>query len=87
MALRLGIALQPFWNTRGYHSEGRSFLERALVGSDDVEDALRAGVLHTTHDGQMQWQGMMALRRVLLRTILEMRGLSAEEIDELMGDL
>ena len=61
MALRLGIALQPFWNTRGYHSEGRSFLERALVGSDDVEDALRAGALPTPHDGQMQWQGMIAL--------------------------
>ncbi len=61
MALRLGITLQPFWNTRGYHSEGRSFLEQALVGSDDVEDALRAGALPTPHDGQMQWQGMMAL--------------------------
>ena len=61
MALRLGIALQPFWNTRGYHNEGRNFLERALVGSHDVEDALRVGTLPTSRDGQMQWQGMMAL--------------------------
>jgi predicted ATPase/DNA-binding NarL/FixJ family response regulator len=61
MALRLGIALLPFWNTRGYHSEGRSFLERALVSSDDVEDALRAGMLPTTQISQMQWQGMIAL--------------------------
>ena len=47
MALRLGISLRPFWNMRGYYSEGRVFLELALEGSEDVEDALRAGALYT----------------------------------------
>jgi predicted ATPase/DNA-binding CsgD family transcriptional regulator len=35
-ALRLGVALQRFWEVRGHWSEERSFLERALAGSKGV---------------------------------------------------
>jgi len=46
MALRLGVALRPFWNSRGYYSEGRNFLERALVSSDGLEASIRARALY-----------------------------------------
>jgi predicted ATPase/serine/threonine protein kinase/DNA-binding CsgD family transcriptional regulator len=36
MALRLGGALRRFWRIRGHWSDGRDFLERALVGSKGV---------------------------------------------------
>ncbi len=36
MALRLGAGLQRFWEVRGHWSEGRYFLEQALVGSKGV---------------------------------------------------
>jgi predicted ATPase/DNA-binding CsgD family transcriptional regulator len=36
MALRLGGALQRFWEVRGHWSEGWSFLERALAGRKGV---------------------------------------------------
>ena len=46
IALRLGGALRSFWYSRGYLSEGLDFLERALVGSDDVEGPARAAALY-----------------------------------------
>jgi len=45
IALRLGGALRSFWYIRGYLSEGLDFLERALVGSDEVEEPMRAAAL------------------------------------------
>jgi predicted ATPase len=45
MVLRLGVALQRFWEVRGHWSEGRSFLDRALEGSVGVLASLRAKVL------------------------------------------
>ena len=36
MALRLGAALEQFWEIRGYYSEGRTFLERALAAYEGV---------------------------------------------------
>ncbi len=45
-ALRLCVALQVFWEMRGYFGEGRLFLERALNGSHDVVPAVRAQALH-----------------------------------------
>jgi predicted ATPase/DNA-binding SARP family transcriptional activator len=33
LALRLGAALGPFWETRGHYAEGRSWLERALLAT------------------------------------------------------
>ena len=46
IALRMGGALRTFWYSRGYLSEGLDFLERALVGSDEVEEPMRAAALY-----------------------------------------
>src|SRR5260221_5159003 len=46
MALCLGGALQSFWYIRGYYSEGRDFLERALSRSDEVAAPVRAKALY-----------------------------------------
>jgi predicted ATPase/class 3 adenylate cyclase len=46
IALRLGGALRSFWYSRGYLSEGLDFLERALVGSDEVEEPVGAAALY-----------------------------------------
>ncbi len=45
MALRLGRALLPFWLIRSHYREGRTFLERALVGSQGVATLVRAKAL------------------------------------------
>jgi predicted ATPase/class 3 adenylate cyclase/DNA-binding CsgD family transcriptional regulator len=45
MALRLGGALRRFWLMHGHWSEGRDFLERALLGSQGVAAAVRAKAL------------------------------------------
>lgn len=44
-ALRLGSALHWFWFMRGYLSEGRQWLERALVGGEKRETPVRAWAL------------------------------------------
>jgi predicted ATPase/class 3 adenylate cyclase/DNA-binding CsgD family transcriptional regulator len=46
MALRLGGALYSFWYVRAYFSEGRDFLERALLRSDEVAAPVRAKALY-----------------------------------------
>jgi predicted ATPase/class 3 adenylate cyclase/DNA-binding CsgD family transcriptional regulator len=46
MALRLGGALYSFWFVRAYFSEGRDFLERALLRSDEVAAPVRAKALY-----------------------------------------
>jgi len=45
MALRLCAALWRFWSVRGYMSEGRNFLERALASSAGVAPTVRAKAL------------------------------------------
>ena len=45
VALRLGAALRRFWDVRGHWSEGRTFLERALAGSEGVAASVRAKAL------------------------------------------
>jgi predicted ATPase/Tfp pilus assembly protein PilF/DNA-binding XRE family transcriptional regulator len=63
-ALRLAGALWPFWEARGYLSEGRRWLEGALALRGEQRDALRgralrgAGLLAT-------WQGDYATARAL----------------------
>jgi predicted ATPase/serine/threonine protein kinase/DNA-binding CsgD family transcriptional regulator len=47
MALRLSSALEEFWDVRGHHSEGRTFLEQALVGSEGVAPSVQAKALST----------------------------------------
>jgi predicted ATPase/transcriptional regulator with XRE-family HTH domain len=58
MALRLGAALQRFWDVRGHYSEGRVFLERALAESKGVAvpvqvKALRAAARLAAFQGDM----------------------------------
>lgn len=48
LALRLSSALRVFWTVRGYWSEGRTFLERALAVSLESISSLRARALWTT---------------------------------------
>jgi len=43
--LRLAGSLWKFWYMRGYFSEGRGFLERALARSGDIDPVLRAKAL------------------------------------------
>ena len=47
MALRLGAALEQFWVIRGYHSEGRTFLEKALAVYAGVATPFQAKALST----------------------------------------
>ncbi len=50
MALRLSSALEVFWDVRGYHGEGATFLEQALGGSEGVAPSVRAKALYATGD-------------------------------------
>ena len=45
--MRLGAALEQFWVIRGYHSEGRTFLERALAVYEGVATPFQAKALST----------------------------------------
>ncbi len=45
LALRLGGTLTPFWLWSGHWSEGLTFLERALMKREDVEEAVLAKAL------------------------------------------
>jgi predicted ATPase/class 3 adenylate cyclase/DNA-binding CsgD family transcriptional regulator len=45
IALRLGAALWQFWRVRGHVSEGRTFLEQALVKSKGIEAPVRVKAL------------------------------------------
>jgi predicted ATPase/serine/threonine protein kinase/DNA-binding CsgD family transcriptional regulator len=46
-ALRMGAALEQFWMIRGYYSEGRAFLERALTSFEGVATPFQANALST----------------------------------------
>lgn len=57
-AARMGTAIWRFWQLRGYMSEGRSFLERALAGFSE-QTSVRAKALHAagvlaSHQGDYQ---------------------------------
>jgi non-specific serine/threonine protein kinase len=44
-SLRVVRAVEPFWNTRGYYSEGNRWLEASLGSGGEIPAALRAEVL------------------------------------------
>jgi predicted ATPase/tRNA A-37 threonylcarbamoyl transferase component Bud32 len=53
-ALRLCVALFPFWDFCGYNREGWSFLERALAMREGVDASLRARILY--NGGFLLWE-------------------------------
>ncbi len=56
LALHLSAALKPFWVMHGHYREARTFLERALTGSEGESASLRVRVLQATADIAV-WQG------------------------------
>jgi len=51
--LRLTVALYTFWDIRGYWTEGRKWLELALVAAGGAPSSLRAKALHAA--GMLAW--------------------------------
>jgi predicted ATPase/Tfp pilus assembly protein PilF len=52
--LRLAVALTPFWEVRGYLTEGRKWLEMLLARSGEASDFWRAKTLEAA--GTLAWQ-------------------------------
>jgi predicted ATPase/transcriptional regulator with XRE-family HTH domain len=83
LALRIVGALSPFWGTRGYMSEGRRWLERALQASRGVRSAARAkalvgaGRLATLQDDLAQAEALCAEGVALYRDLGDRRGSAA----------
>ena len=50
LALRLSVALEPFWVQHGHYREARSFLERVLASSEGESISLRARALWAAAD-------------------------------------
>jgi len=81
-ALRLGAALRSFWLTRGYYSEGRTFLEQALARSEGSEGSIRAKGLRAAAsmaDAQGDNDRMEALSKeslTLYRQLGDRRGIA-----------
>ncbi len=69
IALRLSAALWPFWSMRGYYSEARAFLERAIVRSDGANDSLRVKALQVNASVTLQ-QGDHARTEALAKRSL-----------------
>ncbi len=75
LALRLSGALRPFWVVRDHYSEGRTFLEQALVGGEGMVTAYRAKALKSaaslavyqgdTERGEALCEEILALSREL----------------------
>ena len=80
LALRLGGALLQFWFIRGYESEGRRWLERALSISRGVSSAARAkaltgaGELATMQDDFDQAEALCGEGLALYRELGDRRG-------------
>jgi predicted ATPase len=75
MALRFGATLREFWEVRGFYSEGRAFLEQALVHCDGASTSARASalvaaatfadLLSDLHRAEVLWQESLSLYREL----------------------
>jgi predicted ATPase/DNA-binding CsgD family transcriptional regulator len=69
VALRLCIALEPFWVQHGHYREARSFLERVLTRSEQESTSLRARALWAAADLAI-WRGDLAQTMLLGRQSL-----------------
>ncbi len=82
IALRLGGALRRFWFVRGHLSEGRAFLERALLGSEGVTAPVRAKALIAMArlmyglDDYAQTEGFCERSLALCRELGDTRGIA-----------
>ncbi|SRR5579875_598975 len=83
MALRFGGALWRFWWARGYISEGRHFLGKALPSGEQVEAAVRArayngaAMLAFYQDDYTQAEILCAQSLALFRMIEDKPGIAA----------
>ena len=82
-ALRLSKALQKFWKTHGHYSEGRSFLQQVLAGSEGIVSSLRvdtlgaAGELAYAQGDYEQAEGLAGESLALSRELGDTRGIAA----------
>jgi predicted ATPase/DNA-binding CsgD family transcriptional regulator len=78
-AFRLGGALWRFWVIHGYLSEGRQWLERILLTSNDVPIEKKAKVLNGA--GALAWvQGDYEIARRFHTKCLELRKMIEDEV-------
>ncbi len=78
-AARLGVAIWRFWQVRGYLSEGRRWLERALAGSSEqtsvrAKTLLAAGVLASFQDDNHRAKTLLEESLALCRERGERQG-------------
>ena len=71
VALRLSIALWPFWSMRGNYSEARTFLERAIARSEEASVPLQVKILRAGASVALQ-QGDHDRTEVLARRSLNL---------------
>jgi predicted ATPase/class 3 adenylate cyclase len=80
VALRISVALEPFWEIRGHLSDGHMFLERALASSEGTSTILRARVLRATAHFA-GWLGDLDRAEMLARQSLSL----SQELGETHG--
>lgn len=80
LALRLARAPYRFWEVRGYLSEGRQFLERALALAADVQPQLRSEALRALGN-LAYWQNDFAAARSFHERCLTLK----QQIGDIVG--
>jgi len=76
--MRLAVALIFFWDIRGFYTEGRAWMERALSEAPDAPVALRSRALRGA--GNMCWvQGDLSQARLLHLENLEIHRAGADD--------
>lgn len=81
IALRLSSALRRFWLVRGYFSEGRDFVERALTGSEGTaavraKGLVAAGTLASFQGDHYRAEGLCKEGLLLFRELADPRGIA-----------
>ena len=72
LALSLGVALEPFWDSRGYASEGSGWLQEILMQSRGLSTMMRANALNAAGNLAKE-QGNYAAARSLHHEALALR--------------